>query len=82
MSKKRCALSGPLPAKRAANLATTATSVSEDKLASILSKLWDFNSYALNFDVTGHSKYQQRAMKTLEKTTQFSDERYDVASLR
>ena len=43
-SKIGWSLSGPLPAKPAANLATTATSDSEDKLASQLSKWLDIES--------------------------------------
>ena len=54
-SKIGWALSGPLPAKQAATLATTATSIAGDKLANHLNKWWDFESYASNFDVTGHS---------------------------
>ena len=50
------ALSGPLPAKQAATLATTATSIADDKLANQLSKWWDIEFYASNCDVTGHSK--------------------------
>ena len=74
--KKGWALSGPLPAKQGATLATT-TSVSEDKLASQLSKRWDIESNASNFDVTGHSKDEQRAIKTLEQTTRFTGERHE-----
>ena len=50
------ALSGTLPAKQAATLATTSTSVSEDKLANQLSKWREIESYTSHFDVTGHSK--------------------------
>ena len=80
-SKIGWALSGPLPTKQAATFATTATSVSEDKLASQLSKWWDIESYASNCDVTGHSKDEQRAIKTLEQTTRFTGERYEVGRL-
>ena len=80
-SKIGWALSGPLPAKPAATLATTATSVSEDKLANQLSKWWDTESYASNCDVTGHLKDEQRANKTLELITPFTGERYDVGLL-
>ena len=38
------ALCGPLPAKQAATLATTATSIADDKLANQLSKGWDIKS--------------------------------------
>ena len=55
-SKFGWALSGPLPAKQAAILATTATSIADDKLANQLSKWWDIESYASNCDITGHSK--------------------------
>ena len=75
------ALSGPLPAKQAAILATTATPVSEDKLASQLSKWCDIESYASNRDVTGYSKDEQRAIRTLEQTTRFTGERYEVGLL-
>ena len=47
---------GPLPAKQAPTLATTATSIADDKLANQLSKWWYIESYASNCDVTGHSK--------------------------
>ena len=77
-SKIGWALSGPLPAKQAATLVTTATSIADDKLANQLSKWWDIESYASNCDVTGHSKEEQRAIKTLEQTTQFNGERYEV----
>ena len=80
-SKIGWALSGPLPAKQAATLATTATSIADDKLANQLSKWWDIESYASNFDVTGHSKDEQRAIKTLEQTTRFNGERYEVGLL-
>ena len=75
------ALSGPLPAKQAATLATTATSIADDKLANQLSKWWDIESYVSNCDVTGHSKEEQRAIKTLEQTTRFNGERYEVGLL-
>ena len=80
-SKIGWALSGPLPAKQAATLATTATSIADDKLANQLSKWWDIESYASNCDVTGHSKEEQRAIKTLERTTRFNGERYEVGLL-
>ena len=54
------ALSGLLQAKQAATLATAATSVSEDKLASVMSKWWDIEPYASNCDVAGQSKDDQR----------------------
>ena len=73
-----CALSGPLPAKQAATLVTTATSLADGKLANELSKWWDIESYASNCDVTGLSKEKQRAIKTLEQTTRFNGERYEV----
>ena len=58
-SKTGWALSGPLPAKQAATLATTATLIADDKLANQLSKWWDIERYASNCDVTGHSKDEQ-----------------------
>ena len=67
-----------LPAKQAATLATTATPVSEENLANQLSKWWDIESYALIFDFTGHSKDEQRAIKTMEQTTQSTGERYEI----
>ena len=79
-SKIVWALSGPLPAKQAATLATTATSIADDKLANQLSKWWDVESYASNCDVTVHSKEEQRAIKTLEQT-RFNGERYEVGLL-
>ena len=57
-SKIGWASRGPLPAKQAATLAETATSVSDDKLACQLRKWWDIESYASN--VTGHSNDEQR----------------------
>ena len=80
-SKIDWALSGPLPAKQAATLATSATSIADDKLANQLSKWWDIESYASICDVTGHSKEEQRAIKTLEQTTRFNGERYEVGLL-
>ena len=80
-SKIGWALSGPLPAEQAATLATTATSIADDKLANRLSKWWDIESYASNCDVTGLSKEEQRAIKTLEQTTRFNGERYEAGLL-
>ena len=80
-SKNGWALSGPLPANQAATLATTATSVADDKIANQLSKWWDIESYTSNCDVSGHSKEEQRAIKTLEQTTRFNGERYEVGLL-
>ena len=80
-SKICWALCGPLPAKQAATLATTATPIADDKFANQLSKWWDIESYASNCDVTGHSKDEQRAIKTLEQRTQFNGERYEVGLL-
>ena len=58
-SKIGWALSGPLPAKQAATLATTATAIEDGKLANQLSRWWDIESYASNCGVTGHSKDEQ-----------------------
>ena len=80
-SKIGWTLSGPLKEKQAATLATTATSLSDDKLANQLSKWWDIESYASNSDVSGHSKEEQQAIKTLEQTTRFNGERYEVGLL-
>ena len=63
------ALSGLLPAKQAATLAQQ--QLSEDKLASQLSKWWDIES---NCNVVGHSKDEQRTINTLEQTTRFTGE--------
>ena len=41
----------------------------------------DIESYASNCVVTGHSKQEQRAIKTLEQTTRFNGERYEVGLL-
>ena len=71
-SKIERTLSDPLPAMQVAFLATTATSVSEDKSASRLSKWWDIESYASNCNVNGHSKDEQRAIKTFEQSTRFT----------
>ena len=80
-SKIGWALSGPLSGKQAATRATTATSIADDKLANQLSKWWDIESYASNCDVTEHSEEEQRAIKTLEQTTRFNGERYEVGLL-
>ena len=80
-SKIGWALSGPLVQKQATTLATTATSITDDKLANQLSKWWDIGPYATKYDVSGHSKVEQRAIKTLERTTRFSGERYEVGLL-
>ena len=79
--ENRWALSGPLPAKQAETLAVTATSVTDDKLANQLCKCWNIESNASNFDVIGHSKDEQRAIKTLEQTNRFTGERYEVGLL-
>ena len=67
-SKIGWALSGPLSVKQAATLATTATAIADNKLSNQLSKWWDIDSYASNCDFTGHSKEEQRAIKTLVRT--------------
>ena len=72
-SKNGQVLSGPLPVKQAATFATTASSIADDKLANQLSKCWDIKSYTSNCDVTGHSKEEPRALKTLEQTTMVKD---------
>ena len=46
-----------------------------------LSKWWYIESYISNCDVTGRSKEEQRAIKTLEQTTRFNGERYEVGLL-
>ena len=38
-------------------------------------------SYASNWDVTGHSKDELRAIKTLEQTTRITGEIFEVASV-
>ena len=80
-SKIGWALSGPLSAKQAATPATTATSIADDKLANQLSKWWHIESFLSNGDVTGHPKEEQRAIKTLEQTTWFTGESYEVGLL-
>ena len=80
-SKISWALSGQLPAKQAATLATTATSIADDKLANQLSKWWDIESCASNCDVTVHLKEELQAIKTLEQTTQFNGETHEVGLL-
>ena len=77
-SKIGWSLSGLLPAKQPVTLAATAASIADDKLAKQLSKWWDIESYASNCDFTGHPKEEQRAIKTLEQTTQFNGERCKV----
>ena len=80
-SKIGWALSGPLPAKQATALATTATSIEKEKLATQMSKWWDIESYTSKCDFTAHSKEEQRAVKTLERTTRFTGERFEVGLL-
>ena len=80
-SKIGWASSCPLPAKQEATLATTVTSIADDKRLNELSKWWDIESYASNCDVTGHSKDEQWSIKTLEQTTRFNGERYEVGLL-
>ena len=46
-----------------------------------MTKWWDIESYASNCDVSGHSKEEQRAIKTLEQTTRFNGERYELGLL-
>ena len=46
-----------------------------------MSKWWDIKSYASNCDVNGHSKDEQRAIKSLEQTTRFTGERYEIGLL-
>ena len=41
----------------------------------------DIESYASNCDVTGNSKEEERAIKTLEQRTRFNGERYEVGLL-
>ena len=77
-SKIGRALSGPLPAKKSATLAITATSIADDKIVNQLSRWLDIESYASNCDVTGHSKEEQRAIKTLQQKKPFNCERYEV----
>ena len=62
-------------------MSTSAVSVTEDKLASQLSRWWDIESYASNCDVTGQSKDERRAIDTLKETTRFNEERYEVGLL-
>ena len=66
-SKIVWALSGPLPAKQAATLATTATSIAHDKLAN--QDWWDIESYVSKCDVRGHSNDEQWAIKTVKDST-------------
>ena len=79
-SKIGGALSDPLPAKQAATLATTATSIADNKLTIRLSK-WDIVAYASNSNVTGFLKEEQRSVNTLEQTTRFNGEKYEVGLL-
>ena len=80
-SKIGWALSGPLLAKQATTVATTLTSIADDKLANQLIKWWDIKSYYSNCDVTGHSKEEQRASKTFEQATRTNGERQEVGLL-
>ena len=80
-SKIGWALSTTLTTKQAAIFTTTATSIADDKLGNQLSKWWDIGSYASNCDVTGNSKEEHRAVKTLEQSTRFNGERYEVGIL-
>ena len=80
-SKMGWALSGLRPTKQAATLATTSFSISDDKLGGQLSKWKDIESYALNCDITCHSKDEQRATKTLDQLNLFTVQRYEVGLL-
>ena len=62
-------------------MSTSAVSVTEDKLASQLSRWWDIESYASNCDVTGQSKDERRTINTLKETTRFNGEQYEVGLL-
>ena len=80
-SKIGWTLSGPLPAKQAATLATTATSIADVKLANQSSKWWHIESYASNYNATVHSKEEQRTIKMLEQTTRVNGEKFEVGHL-
>ena len=76
------ALSGPLPAKQVATMTKSAVSVTEDNLASQLSRWWDIEFLRLQIaTVTGQSKDERRAIDTLKETTRFNGERYEVGLL-
>ena len=79
--KDRLGLKWSVSAKQATTLATTLTSIADDKLANQLSKWWDIESYYSNCDVTGHSKEEQRASKTFEQATRTNGERQEVGLL-
>ena len=80
-SKIDWALSGPIPTKQEATLATTATSIAGGKLANQLSKWCYIESYISNCDVTSHLKEEQWAIKTLEQATRCNFERYEIGLL-
>ena len=42
---------------------------------------WDIKIYASEINVVGQSKKEQQAQKFLERTTKFTDERYEVGML-
>ena len=65
-------LSNPLPAEKVSSLATTATSIADNKLSNHLKKWHDIKSYAANLIVTVDSKSKPQAIKTLEQTTGFN----------
>ena len=54
--------------------------IADDKLANQFNKWWNTKSYASNC-VTGHSRAEQRVIKTLEQATQFNGERYEIELL-
>ena len=66
---------------RSSTSQASSNSISENKLAIQLNKWWDIKSYALNCDVKGHLKNEQRSVKTLKQTIQFTVEAYEVGLL-
>ena len=75
-------LCGPLPQQRAVQMtASCVTAAEDDVLAEQIKTWWDIESYAFRCDVSGRSKDDEKTLQTLEQTTKFDGERYEVGLL-
>ena len=73
-------VSGPMTGKRRQNVRHFA--FTEDaKVAENIQTWWDIETYASKINVVSHSKKKLQAQKTLESTTKFTGERYEVGML-
>ena len=74
------AVSGPMTGKKSQNGCHFA--FTEDvKVAENIQSWWDIETYASKINVVSQSKKEQRAQKSLESTTKFTGERYEVGML-